>query len=359
MTLPIKQLALSILTAGAAGALFALAAPEAGAQQKTYTLGSLAEGTTPFLVNTAWATAVNKYVPGHRVKVSAVGAATRHSVLVARGRMDFTMWAPVQYNLMYRQIGPFRKIKNGPEVVEKVSSIMSYQIGLYHSVVYASSGIKEFKDLKGKKVFLGPPAGVATRNTTLIVEAMTGYKPGKDFQQVKMDWGPAQQAFQDRKFDVWITVTTPPSPAVQQLTLNNKIRFLALDRGKFAHPSWKRYIGQPGRTIKFIDPKQYGKNVLNKGPVLSTGAWVGLAVRSTMSAQVVYKMTKAFWENLDEWHGMSAQLKETLTLENAVQALTDPVHPGALKYYKEKGLTIKKPFKLTKADLRKGKGKKK
>jgi hypothetical protein len=354
MRYPSKHFGLAV----GAAALFAVHGSDASAQQKTYTLGSLAEGTTPFLVNTAWATAVNKYVPGHRVKVSAVGAATRHSVLVYRGRMDFTMWAPVQYNLMYRQIGPFRKIKNGPEVVEKISSIMSYQIGLYHPVVYAASGIKEFKDIKGKKVFLGPPAGVATRNTTLIVEAMTGYKPGKDYQQVKMGWGPAQQAFQDRKFDVWITVTTPPSPAVQQLTFNNKIRLLALDPSKFSHPSWKRYIGQPGRTIKTIDPRIYGKNVLNKEPVLSTGAWVGLAVRSDMSADLVYKMTKAFWEHLDEWHGMSAQLKDTLTLQNAVEALTDPVHPGALRYYKEKGIQIKKPFKLTKADLRRGKGKK-
>ncbi|TDJ61329.1 MAG: hypothetical protein E2O36_06455 [Proteobacteria bacterium] len=48
-------------------------------------------------------------------------------------------------------------------------------------------------------------------------------------------------------------------------------------------------------------------------------------------------MTKAFLEHLDEWHGMSAQTEETLTLENAVTALTDPVHPGALNYCKEIG----------------------
>jgi TRAP-type uncharacterized transport system substrate-binding protein len=48
-------------------------------------------------------------------------------------------------------------------------------------------------------------------------------------------------------------------------------------------------------------------------------------------------MTKAFWEHLDEWHGMSVQTEETLTLENAVATLTDPVHPGTLKYYKEIG----------------------
>jgi len=168
-----------------------------------------------------------------------------------------------------------------------------------------------------------------------------------------MGWGAAQQSFQDRKFDVWITVTAAPSPAVQQLTLGNKIRLLALDKSKFSHASWKRYIGQPGRTMDSIDPRVYGANMLNSEPVLSTGAWVGLAVRSDMSADLVYQMTKAFWENLDEWHGMSAQLKDTLTLENAVFALSDPVHPGALRYYKEKGVTLKKVFKLTKADLKK------
>ena len=63
-------------------------------------------------------------------------------------------------------------------------------------------------------------------------------------------------------------------------------------------------------------------------------------------------------ERLDEWHGMSAQLRGTLTLQNSVQALTDPVHPGTLRYYREIGVKIKKTFKLTKADLKRGKGKK-
>ena len=186
----------------------------AQAADKRYTIGSLAEGTTPFIVNTAWAQAINKYMPGHKAQVSAVGAATKHAILVARGRMDFSMYAPIQYRLLYKQIGPYRKIKNGPALTEKISQLFSYPIGHYHAVVYADSGIKTFHDIKGKKVFLGPPAGVATRNTTLIVDAMTGYKPGRDFEQIKMGWGAAAQAFQDRKFDVWITVTTSPSPSV-------------------------------------------------------------------------------------------------------------------------------------------------
>jgi hypothetical protein len=71
----------------AATIAFALAATTlVQAADKRYTLGSLAAGTTPFLVNTAWAKAVNKYVPGHKIQVSAVGAATKHQFLVMKGK---------------------------------------------------------------------------------------------------------------------------------------------------------------------------------------------------------------------------------------------------------------------------------
>ena len=336
--------------AATAVAVLAAASVSAQAQDKRYTLGSLAEGTTPFLVNTAWANAVNKYVPGHKIQVSAVGAATRHMVLVTRNKMDFTMYAQTAYRLMFYEIGPFKKIKDGPDRLKKISGLFSYPIGYYHPVVYENSGIKSFKDIKGKKVFLGPPAGVATRNARLIVEAMTGYLPGRDYQQIKLGWGPAQTAFQDKKFDVWITNTMPPSPAVSQLALTNKIRLLGLDDSKFGHKSWKQYIGQPGRRQTAIDPNVYGKNLVNTKPILVTGAMVGMAVRSDMDADLVYRMMKAFWDHIDEAHAMSKSMSDTLTLDLAASAMAEPIHPGALRFYKEKGIKLKKPYSLALAD---------
>jgi hypothetical protein len=321
------------------------------AADKRYTLGSLAAGTTPFLVNTAWAKAVNKYVPGHKIQVSAVGAATKHMVLVIKRRMDFTMSAQVAYRLMAFEIGPFKKLKNGLAMAGKMNSLFSYPIGVYHAVVYAKSGIKSYSDIKGKKVFLGPPAGVATRNVKMIVDAMTGLKAGKDFTQVKMGWGPAAQAFQDRKFDVWIIPSAAPSPAISQLTLTNKVRLLPLDKSNFGHKSWKKYYSQPARFLSTIDPKVYGKNLVNTEPVLTTGAYVGMSVRSDMDADLVYKMMKAFWDHLDEAHALSVQLKKTLTTKLATIALQGTVHPGALRYWKEKGVKIVKPLVYTDADV--------
>jgi len=341
-----------VMAASVAAFTFA-ATTSVEAADKRYTLGSLAAGTTPFLVNTAWAKAVGKYVPGHKIQVSAVGAATKHMIQVTKRRMDFTMSAQVAYRLMAFEIGPFKKLKNGLETAGKMHSLFSYPIGVYHAVVYADSGIKSYNDIKGKKVFLGPPAGVATRNVTMIVNAMTDYKPGKDFTQVKMGWGPAQQAFQDRKFDVWITTTGVPSPAIAQLALTNKIRLLPVDRARFNHPSWKKYISQPARTIEPIDPKLYGPNVVNKEPVLTTGAFVGMSVRSDMDADLVYRMMKAFWDHIDEAHALSPVLKTALTTEKAVSAMAGTIHAGALRYWKEKGVKIKPPLVFTKADVAK------
>ncbi|MFP6736879.1 MAG: TAXI family TRAP transporter solute-binding subunit [Rhodospirillales bacterium] len=331
----------------AAAAVTLAGSSGAQAAEKNYTLGSLAEGTTPFLVNTAFANAVNRHVPGHRIQVSAVGPATKHMLLVTRRKMDFTMAASTAYRLMFYEIGPFKKIKDGPERVKKMQILFSYPIGFYHPVVYESSGIKTFADIKGKTVFLGPPAGVATRNAAMIVEAMTGYKAGRDFKQVKLGWGPAQQAFQDKKFDVWITNTMPPSPAVSQLTLRNKIRLLPLDEAKFNHPRWRQYVAQPGRRQTYIDPKVYGKNMMNEKPVLSTGAMVGMSVRSDMDAELVYKMMKAFWDNISDAHALSKSMPDVLNLKTAVTNMYGDVHPGALRYYKEIGLEIPKTYTLT------------
>ena len=332
---------MKLATIAAIAAAGAICAAGAQAQQK-FTLGSLPPGTTPFIVNTSWIQAVNKYVPDAEVRISATGPALRHQLMASEGKMDFFMYGVLGYHLMYKQIGPFKKITDGPARSQKLATIFSYPIGVYHFVVYESSGIKTLVDIKGKRVFLGPPGGAATRNTKLLVEAMTGYKPGADFKQIKMGWGPAQNAFLDRKFDVWIPVTNAPSPAVQQLALKNKIRLLSLDRSKFDHPAAKKYFGQPGRTVIEVPPDIYGKNQVNEKPVVATGAWVGLGVRASMSDELVYKMTKAFFDHVDEAWQAAAWMKGAVNLDNAVSALAGQVHPGAERYYREKGVEIGK-----------------
>ncbi len=323
----------------AAGA-FATSGATLAQDKKFYKFGSFPPGTTPFIVNTSFANAVNKYVPGVEIQISATGAASQHQLLASEGKIDFFMGAPSSYFLMYKQIGPYNKLTDGPARTRNLAVIFSYPLGLYHFVTYADSGIKDLKDIKDKQVFLGPPGGIATRNTELLIEAMTDYKPGRDYKQVKMGWGAAQAAFQDRKFDVWIPVDNAPSATIQQIALQNQIRLLGLDKSRFDHPAAKEYFKQPGRLVKDIPVGIYGKNQVNTEPVVSTGTFVSVSTRADLPTELVYQMTKAYWTHIDEAHAMAPWAKDALTPENAVTSLAGQLHPGAEKYYREAGVTI-------------------
>lgn len=336
----------SVFAAGMALALAAGAAVHgaaiSGAQAKEfYRMGSLAPGMSPFTVNTAFATIVNKHVKGVEIQVSATGSGMRHQLLVSKGRMDFFMSSPVGQWLMEKQIGPFRKLKNGKELSGKIRHIFTYEIGPYHFVTYADSGIMKMAGLKGKKVFIGPPGGAATRNVAVMIKSQTGMEPGKDFQKVNMGWSAAIQAFQDKKFDVLVFPTNAPSPAIQQIALSNKLRLLSVDIAKQG-----KLLRTPGRTIRTIDPSVYGKNMVNTEPVQTLGALVGVGVRADMPDDIVYKVTKAFWEHLDDVHASAVWMKNAVNLKVALVVVPHGLHPGAAKYYKERGLKIPTPYKV-------------
>jgi len=324
-----------------ATAVFVASGGALAQEKKFYKFGSFPPGTTPFIVNTSFANAVNKYVPGVELQISATGAASHHVLLATEGKIDFFMGAPSSYFLMYKQAGPYKKLTDGPARTRKLRIIFSYPLGVYHFVVYADSGIKDLKDIRDKQVFLGPPGGIATRNTELLIEAMTDYKPGRDYKQVKMGWAAAQSAFQDRKFDVWIPVTNAPSPAVRQIVLQNKIRLLGLDKSKFDHPAAKEYFKQPGRLVSSLEPqKVYGENAVNTEPIVVTGTFVSVSTRADMPTDLIYRMTKAYWEHLDEARALAPWMKDAITLQNAVSSIAGQLHPGAEKYYREVGVTI-------------------
>lgn len=304
-----------------------------------YKMGSLAPGMSPFTINTAFASMVNKYVPDTKIQVSATGTAMRHQLLTAQGKMDFYMGSPIGVFLMHKQIGPYKKLKNGPELVKKISHIFTYELGPYTYVTYASSGIKKIADLKGKTVFIGPPAGAATRVVGTMIKSQAGLVAGKDYKKINMGWSAAIQAFQDKKFDVLVFPANPPSPALQQIALQNKIRLLNVDISKQG-----KLLRTPGRTKRSIAADAYGANQVNDKAVTTLGALVGLGVRANMEAEKVYAMTKAFWSHIDEVHAAAPWMKRTVNLTAALEVVPGKLHPGAEKYYREIGRTIPKPY---------------
>ncbi len=327
----------------AAGLAFALGAGTVQARD-LYRMGSLAPGMSPFTVNTAFAAIVNKYVKDLEIRVTATGTGMRHQLLTATGKMDFFMPAPVGQWLMEKQVGPFGKLKNGKELSARLRHIFTYEIGPYHFVTYADSGIENMEQIRGRNVFIGPPGGAATRNVARMIENQTGMAAGRDYARIDIGWSAAIRAFGDRKFDVLVFPANAPSPAIQQIVLNNRLRLLPVDLSRQGS-----LLKVPGRTIRTIDPTLYGKNMVNTEPVTTLGALVGIGVRANMPEEVVYRVTRAFWDNVGEAHARAIWMKRAVNLDSALAVVPHGLHPGAERYYREKGLDIPPAYRTDQA----------
>jgi len=294
-------------------------------------------GTSPGQLGIAFSQVVQKNLP-YKIQVSTGKPATKSALSAAKKKVDLFVTAPTINHFMQTKGAMYKKVPDADKLNQNLRGIINFSLGPYHMIVFAESGIKSLMDIKGKKVFLGPPAGAATKVTTQIVAGATGYVPGKDFQVMRFDWKTAETAFIDRQMDVVMQPTTVPSPAVQQYAAVSKIRMLGIPDAAFETEPMKKALGLPGRTILEIPAGVY-KNQVNEKPVRTIGSWVGLGTHKWLDEKVVYNMTKAFWENINDVYATAAWMK-AITPESALKEMNIPLHVGAYRYYKEAGFKI-------------------
>lgn len=302
-----------------------------------YKVTSIAPGMSPFVVNTAIAKVVNTHVEGVTLQVRATGTATRHMLDAAQGRNDFLFGAPTINWMMANRIGPFADISDAPALERRIGMIFAYQMGPYHYITHADSGIRGLDDLRGRRVFAGPPGGAATGVVLRVIEQSTGITPD-EMQLQAFGFDAAIQAFQDDKIDVIVLPTNLPSPAVQQFALTRKIRLLDVDVDRIT------INAQTGGTVNVIPPDAYGKNQVNETPVRSHGSIVNFSAGLHVPEDVVYRVTRAIWENIEDIQGAAIWMPSAITPDTALSLVAGRLHPGAERYYREVGWTIPAPI---------------
>ena len=313
-------------------------APNASAKD-FYKMSSIAAGTTVYTFQTTFVRIMASEIPDIEIQVSAAGKATRHNLDAGNYKIDFYMSSPAVYHFMSKGAAMYKSVENATELAGNLRNMFSYPFGSWHMVAFADSGIEELQDIKGKRVYLGAPGGSAFSAAKAIVEGITGYSAERDFEVVKLGFGPARQAFQDRQTVLHIEPTAAPAPAFQQIALTNKIRLFGLEDSDWEIPGIAKVAGIPGRSRGTIAKDAYGENQVNTEDVQVLSTIVGLGTHNKMPEDLIYRMTKAFWENLDEAHKVAPWMK-AITLENAFLEANMPLHKGAARYYREIGVAI-------------------
>ena len=194
-------------------------------------------------------------------------------------------------------------------------------------VATKSSGITSVADLKGKRVCVGDAGSGTEANAMQVMEAY-----GLSFADLgkveNLSFGDAATAMQNGTIDASFTTAGVPNPAITEL--NNAIDIVLLpvsgaeaDKLIASYPFYSKYT---------INDSDYSIPGVDTVAILAT-----LACADGLNADVVYAITKGLFDNQAALAAGHAKGKE-LSAESAVKGVSIPFHPGAEKYYKEKGI---------------------
>ena len=253
--------------------------------------------------------------------VQSTGASKANIYLVADKEADIAI---VQNDVMYYA-------NKGIDLFDgEAVTGFSAMAGCYAEVVQivSNSSISDISELKGKRVSVGDIGSGCEFNAHQILEAY-----GMTFDDIEvhnLSFADSATALKDDKIDAFFCVAGAPTTAIVELATSNTINLLEVDDEHAAilvekYPFYTKYA-IPGNSYKGISE--------DKQTVAVVATYI---VSDDLSEDLVYNMTKALFDNADEIakaHPKGAELNA----EYSVSGISIPIHPGALKYYKEVGV---------------------
>ncbi|OAN18988.1 C4-dicarboxylate ABC transporter substrate-binding protein [Photobacterium jeanii] len=270
---------------------------------------------------------VNKDRKEHKVRcsVESTGGSIYNVNTMRAGELDFGIvqsdWQYHGYNgtSKFADQGPYKKLR----------AVFSLHTEPFNIIARADSGINGVEDLKGKRVNIGNP-GSGDRATMGVVMDALGWT-NKDFKlAAELKGSERSQALCDNKIDAFIYMVGHPNGSIKEATTSCDAKLVsaqgaAIDKIVADNPYYAKST-VPGGMYKGTD------NDVNSFGVAAT-----LVSSTDVSDDVVYAVVKSVFENFDTFkrlHPAFANLKPEQMVKDG---LSIPLHPGAVRYYKEKG----------------------
>ena len=308
------------------------------AQQKvSLSLGSFHTGTATYIYAGMFAGYVRRFLPEIVITNEATGGSSENLDLMRRGEIALGAASPDRIYAAYHGLDRYKDKKT------PVSIMWSWSRQPVHMFVRESSPIKSFRDLKGKKIVLGPAGSAGELKNSHVVEAYgyTRKEKGKfdfvELQTVKLSWPEAANALAEGVVDAVVITQSVPEPSFSELSLRMSLRVIPVDEDM---------LGKIQKTYPLFWPLKIPAGTYRgqEKELRTIGDDTYLIAHQTnLSEEVAYKMTKVYLETIlpemaKQMDFLNIYVQEPLSL---VEYTVVPVHPGALKYYQEKGITPK------------------
>ncbi len=296
------------------------------AQLKQLAIGTGDPGGVYFPLGGAVAGVLAKALPNLHATVEVTGGSVDNIKLIATGQSDlgFTM-ADAAMDAMQGQ----DKFKNNKVALQALLVVYPNRM---HVVTTEDSGIKTLADLKGKRVSTGSP-GSATEIMASRALAAVDLDKDADIKRERLSVAESANALIDRRVDAFFWVGGIPTAAIASLAIAPGVKMKLVDHADIVDKLNAKY------------GKLYSVSRIKAGtyPGYKTDSdvaevWNLIVTGNRMSDEDAYAIAKTLVEKKDDIVKVHKEA-ESFSLDNQVQERSPvPFHPGALKYFKEKGV---------------------
>lgn len=258
-----------------------------------------------------------------RATVESTGASVFNINAIMAGDLEFGI---AQADRQYQAYNGLSEWEGKPQ--KDLRAVFALAPEAVTFVAAEDSGIKSLKDAKGKVVNIGNPGSGNRQNAIDVFEA-AGINIEKDLKAESIKAADAPRMLQDGRIDGFFYTVGHPNGNIKEATAGKrKTRIVSITD---IEPLVKKF---PYYSLTNIDMAQYPEATNANEKVTTVGMLATFVTSAKVPDDVVYAITKEVFENLDEFK----KLHPALDRETMLEGLTAPIHPGALKYYKEAGL---------------------
>jgi len=264
----------------------------------------------------------NSKIPGMNVTAQATGASVENVRLINKDEVELAMVQSDTIDFAFKAQETFK------EKLTKMAVVAVLYPELIHIVVRGDLGIQSFSGLRGKKIGVGAPGSGTEANYRQLLDL---YKIGKDDVSAQyLSFAESADQFKDNRIDAFMVTGGVPTSAIMDVATQRSIKILPIEDTMLSILTNK----YPFLSAAVIPANSY-KGVTTDVKTAAVNAV--LIAHPKLSDDVVYSLTKALFENQAELASAHAKGK-VLSLQGAVVGVSIPFHPGAAKYYKEKGV---------------------
>ena len=300
----------------------------AAALAQNISIGTGGTGGVYYPMGGGIAAALSKYVPGMQATAEVTGGSVDNLRLIATGKPYIGLSMVDAAQDAYKGEQKF----SGNKV--PLRTLMILYPNRMHVVTVEGTGITKITDLKGKRVSTGSPGSATEVMAFRVIEA-AGLDKDKDMTRERLGVAESVNAVKDRKIDAFFWVGGLPTAAVTDLAATPGTKIKMIDHADLV-PAMNKKWGD--LYVEDSIPKDtYSGMAADNKQATVMNILVG---HENMDEKTAYNIVKTIFDKRDDLiavHKEAANFK----LENQKKAATPvPFHPGAAKYFAEKGVKV-------------------